>query len=192
MALWPQLPTQSPPRVHLVCESHRPYPWASLVAQLVQNLPAMQETRVWSLGWEDPRRRKRLSTPVFLPGEFYGLYSPWGHKELDMTEWLSTYRSSHWQRARYTKAFPSKSSWASRRNRQVKALGARRAHGEASNPRGQSCSNGDSERITSHLLYNRQALKWPMWCPPRVVHIFVPSPVLLGLNGTCDLLPTKE
>ena len=28
--------------------------WASLVAQLVKNLPAMQETWVWSLGWEDP------------------------------------------------------------------------------------------------------------------------------------------
>ena len=28
--------------------------WASLVAQMVKNLPAMQETRVHSLGWEDP------------------------------------------------------------------------------------------------------------------------------------------
>ena len=27
--------------------------------------------------------------PVFLPGEFPGLYSSWGHKELDMTEQLS-------------------------------------------------------------------------------------------------------
>ena len=38
-----------------------------------------------------PRRRERLPTPVFLPGEFHGQksllgYSPWGHKELDMTE----------------------------------------------------------------------------------------------------------
>ena len=30
------------------------YSWASLVAQLVKNLPAMQETWVWSLGWKDP------------------------------------------------------------------------------------------------------------------------------------------
>ena len=29
------------------------YLWASLVAQLVKNLPAMRETWVWSLGWED-------------------------------------------------------------------------------------------------------------------------------------------
>ena len=27
---------------------------ASLVAQMVQNLPGMEETQVWSLGWEDP------------------------------------------------------------------------------------------------------------------------------------------
>ena len=26
----------------------------SLVAQTVKNLPAMQETQVWSIGWEDP------------------------------------------------------------------------------------------------------------------------------------------
>ena len=30
-----------------------------------------------------------VSTPVFWPGEFHGLYSPRGHKESDMTEWLS-------------------------------------------------------------------------------------------------------
>ena len=30
------------------------YSWASLVAQLVKNLPTMRETWVWSLGWEDP------------------------------------------------------------------------------------------------------------------------------------------
>ena len=32
---------------------------------------------------------ERLPTPVFWPGEFYGLYSPWGHKESDTTEQLS-------------------------------------------------------------------------------------------------------
>ena len=47
--------------------------------------------QVRSLGWEDPLRRKRQSTPVFLPGESHGQrslvgYSPQGHKELDTTE----------------------------------------------------------------------------------------------------------
>ena len=65
------------------------YSWASLVAQLAKNPPAMQET------WVDPWvgkvlwRRERLPTSVFWPGEFHRLYSPWGHKELDMTERLS-------------------------------------------------------------------------------------------------------
>ena len=36
-----------------------------------------------------PWRRERLPTPVFWPGEFHGLYSPWGHKESDTTEQLS-------------------------------------------------------------------------------------------------------
>ena len=36
-----------------------------------------------------PGRRERLPTPVFWPGEFHGLYSPWGHKESDTTERLS-------------------------------------------------------------------------------------------------------
>ena len=40
--------------------------WASLVAQLVKNLPAMQETPVKFLGWKDHWRRDRQPTPVFL------------------------------------------------------------------------------------------------------------------------------
>ena len=32
---------------------------------------------------------ERLPTPVFWPGEFHELYSPWGHKESDTTEQLS-------------------------------------------------------------------------------------------------------
>ena len=39
-----------------------------------------------------PWRRERLPTPVFWPGEVHGLYSPWGHKESDMTGWLSLSR----------------------------------------------------------------------------------------------------
>ena len=42
------------------------------VAQLVKNLPAMQETLVLFLSWEDPLEEAWKPTPVFLPGE-----SPW-------------------------------------------------------------------------------------------------------------------
>ena len=62
---------------------------ASLVTQLVKNPPAMQETWVQSLGGKILWRRERLPTPVFWPGEFHGLYNPWGCKESDTTEWLS-------------------------------------------------------------------------------------------------------
>ena len=51
------------------------------MAQLVKNLPAIQETWVRSLGWEDPWKRERLPTPVVWPREFQGLYSPWGCTE---------------------------------------------------------------------------------------------------------------
>ena len=65
---------------------------ASLIAQLVKNLPAMQETRVQFLGREDPLEKEWQPTPVFLPGESYGQrslvgYSPWGHKRLGMAEY---------------------------------------------------------------------------------------------------------
>ena len=55
---------------------------ASLVAQGVKNLPAMQEIWVRSLGWEDPLKKGRLPTPVFWPGEFHAL----GRRESDVTE----------------------------------------------------------------------------------------------------------
>ena len=45
---------------------------ASLVAQMVENLPTVQETWVQSLGWKYPWRRKWQITPVFLPGELHG------------------------------------------------------------------------------------------------------------------------
>ena len=62
---------------------------ASLVAQMVKCLSTMQETRVWSLGGEDPLEKEKQ----VLPGKSHGLrilvgYSPWGHKESDMTERL--------------------------------------------------------------------------------------------------------
>ena len=39
---------------------------ASLIAQLVKNLPAMQETPIQFLGLEDPLEKESLPTPVFL------------------------------------------------------------------------------------------------------------------------------
>ena len=56
--------------------------WVSLVAQLVKSPPAMRETWVRSLGWEDPLEKGK-ATPVFLPGEFHGQRSLAGHSPWD-------------------------------------------------------------------------------------------------------------
>ena len=56
------------------------YSWASLVAQLVKNPPAMREVWIQSLGWEDPLEKGKASHSSIWPREFHGLYSPWGHK----------------------------------------------------------------------------------------------------------------
>ena len=48
--------------------------WASLVAKLMKNPPAMQEIWVQCLVGKVPWRRERLPTLVFWPGEFHGLF----------------------------------------------------------------------------------------------------------------------
>ena len=63
--------------------------WASLVAQMVKNLFAMQKTRVRSLGWEDPLEEEMATHPNILTWEIPWTekgYSPFGYKESDMTE----------------------------------------------------------------------------------------------------------
>ena len=67
---------------------------ASQVAQTVKNLPVVQETQVQSLGQEDPLQ-KGMTTHLSILAwrikrrEEPGGYSPWGHKELKMTEQLT-------------------------------------------------------------------------------------------------------
>ena len=56
----------------------------------IKNLPAMQEMRVWAWVRKILWGRNWQAPPIFLPGEFHGQrslvgYSPWGCKELDMT-----------------------------------------------------------------------------------------------------------
>ena len=70
---------------------------ASLVAQMVRNLPAMQETLVRSLGWEDsggegnryPLQYSCLENPMDRGAWRTTVHG--GHKESDMTEWLTTF-----------------------------------------------------------------------------------------------------
>ena len=53
----------------------------------------MRDTWVRSLGWEDPLEKGKATTPVLRPGDFPGLYSPWGRKGSDTTERLSSARA---------------------------------------------------------------------------------------------------
>ena len=58
---------------------------------MVKRLSTMQETRVQSLGSEDPLEKEMAIHSSTMPGKSHGQrslvgYSPWGHKELDMTE----------------------------------------------------------------------------------------------------------
>ena len=59
------------------------------MAQVVKNLPAIWETRVRSLGWEDPLEKGMVTHSSILAWGTHGLYSPWGCKESDTTERLS-------------------------------------------------------------------------------------------------------
>ena len=55
------------------------YPWVSLVARTVRNLPGMQKPWIQTLGWEIPWRRAWQCPPVFLPGESHGQRSLVGY-----------------------------------------------------------------------------------------------------------------
>ena len=64
------------------------------MAQLVKNLPAMLETQVQSLGWEDPLEKGMTTHSSILAWRIHGQrslvgYSPGGHKESVMTKRLA-------------------------------------------------------------------------------------------------------
>ena len=67
--------------------------------QVVKNLPAMWETWVRSLAWEELLEEGMatyssiLAWRSLMDSGAWRCCSPWGHKELDMTEWLSTQTS---------------------------------------------------------------------------------------------------
>ena len=78
-------------------ERHRIF----LVARMVMNLPAMQETQVWSLGWENLLEKKMVTLYSILTWRIQWteepdglqkptrLLCPWHHKQSDMIEWLT-------------------------------------------------------------------------------------------------------
>ena len=76
---------------------------ASPVAQMVKNLPAMQETQVQSLGQEDPLEKGMATYASLLAWRIHGQgslagYSPWGRKESDTSGQLTLSYSGHMRR----------------------------------------------------------------------------------------------
>ena len=67
------------------------YSWASLVAQLVKNPRAMWKTWVRSLGWKDPVEKGKATHSNILAWIIPWLYSPWGCKVSDTSEWFLHY-----------------------------------------------------------------------------------------------------
>ena len=76
---------------------------ASAIHPVGSDLPAMQQTRVCSLGWKDPLGRG-MATPLQYSclensmnrGTWQATYSPWGRKELETTEQLIHINTNFW------------------------------------------------------------------------------------------------
>ena len=67
---------------------------AFLVVQMVKNLPAMLKTQIQSLGQKDPLEKRMVTHSSILAWRIHGQrnlagYSPWGHKESDMTKQIT-------------------------------------------------------------------------------------------------------
>ena len=74
------------------------YSWASIAAQLVKNLPAMWETWVRSLGWEDPLEKKKATLSNILAWRI-----PWAVKSMGSQrvehDWATfTFASLSWNK----------------------------------------------------------------------------------------------
>ena len=77
------------------------------MAQRIKRLPAVQKTRVQSLGWEDPLEKEMATHSSILTWRIPWQrslvgYSPWGRKELDMTEQLQIHTYIHLERKTMT------------------------------------------------------------------------------------------
>ena len=90
------------------CTTHKWHRSPTKLQKKKKNLQNIPNMSWWALNWEcivchintwHVWWRKRQSTSVFLPGESHGQrhllgYSPWGCKELNTTEWLSSRRAA--------------------------------------------------------------------------------------------------
>ena len=110
MLAWKIPWTEEPGRLQSMGSQRVRHDWSDLAAAEVTNLDSLVLRR-WRLCLQFRRhgfypwdgkiswRREWQLRPVFLPGEFPGQrslvgYSPWSHKEMDRTEWLTHFTST--------------------------------------------------------------------------------------------------
>ena len=76
------------------------YSWASLVAQTVKNLPAMRETWVWSLAWEDPLEEGMATHSSVLAWRSPWTEEPGGLQSMELQrlrhDWVTKHSTSQW------------------------------------------------------------------------------------------------
>ena len=91
-----------PSQISSTCPSSKCACIPLVLAQLIKSLPAMQETQVRTLGWEEPLEKEMATHSIILAREIPrteepGMLQATGLQESDMTEWpnLPTYSLSH-------------------------------------------------------------------------------------------------
>ena len=77
------------------------------MAQLVKNLPAVWETWVQPLGWDDPLEKGKATHSSIMAWRIpWTVYSPWGHKESDTTDFHLKFKSLG-SRIRFHGSYPN-------------------------------------------------------------------------------------
>ena len=71
----------------------------------------MQETWVWSLGWEDPLEKGMQPTPVFLPGESPWLEEPGGLQSMQLQRVRHDWGTKHWAKSLSAVKKKKKKNW---------------------------------------------------------------------------------
>ena len=85
----------------------------SLVAQMVKNLPVMQETWVWSLGWEDPLEKGLATHSSILAWRI-----PWKEKPGGLQSMVSQRIGYDWASNTFT-FFPLKGSYQPKKKKKI-------------------------------------------------------------------------
>ena len=149
--LWFKIRVEKGPVIKGLCDnSYIRRKTGFLGGSLVKNLTANggdRRCRFDSWVGKIPWRRKWLSPPVFLPGEFHGQrslegYSSWGHKESATTKQLMRKTCRHSHDYHEGKQLYSETRRSRRHSRARKAMGCTRICREAEQKMGKSLSSG--------------------------------------------------